>query len=77
MIDMTTKTLQIAMDKAAQLPKAAQEQIGREVLEYVDGIARLREEIDIGVRGLDAGLGRPLDIEEVIREAHRRHANKK
>jgi hypothetical protein len=31
---MTIKTLKLAMEKAAELPEAAQEKIGREVLEY-------------------------------------------
>jgi hypothetical protein len=60
---MKTKTIELALDKAATLPAEAQEQIGRDVLERVDRIARLRAELEIGIRQLDAGLGEPLDIE--------------
>jgi hypothetical protein len=70
---MTTKTLRLAMEKAAALSEAAQEKIGREVLEYVDGMARLRAELEIGIRQLDAGMGEPLDIEEEILRARREY----
>jgi hypothetical protein len=35
--------------------------------------SKLRAEIDIGIRELDAGLGEELDIDDVIREAHEEH----
>lgn len=63
------KTLELAMAKAATLPEAAQEQIGRELLEHIESIEQLRAEIDISIQELDAGLGRELDIEDVIRRA--------
>jgi hypothetical protein len=31
-------------------------------------LARLRAEIEIGIKELDAGLGKPLDIEALIRK---------
>ena len=31
-------------------------------------LKRLRAEIDIGIKELDAGLGRPLDVEALIRK---------
>jgi hypothetical protein len=68
------KTLQLAMTKAASLPEAAQEQLGRELLERIETLAELRAEIEIGVRELDAGLGEELDIEDVIRQARAEHA---
>lgn len=68
------KTLELAIAKAAVLPEAAQEQLGRELLERIDILAKLRAEIDIGVRELDAGQGAPLDIEDVIKEAHAENA---
>jgi len=73
---MKTKTLELAMDKAATLPAATQEQIGREVLERIDRIARLRSELEIGARQLDAGLGEPLDIEEIIATARTQHGRR-
>ena len=69
-----TRTLELAMDKVALLPEAAQEQIGREVLERVERLAELRAELEIGIRQLDAGEGRELDIEEVIKQARTEHA---
>jgi hypothetical protein len=63
------KTLQLALSKMADLPEAAQEQIGRELLERIDALARLRAEIAAGLRELDAGKGEELDIEEFIKQA--------
>jgi len=63
------KTLQIALSKVAGLPEAAQEEIGRELLERIDALARLRAEIAAGLRELDASKGEDLDIEEFIKQA--------
>jgi hypothetical protein len=71
---MRTKTLELAMDKAGALPVETQEQIGREVLERIDRIERLRAELEIGIRQLDAGLGEPLDIEEIITTSRAQYA---
>ena len=60
------------MAKASQLPEAAQELIGRELLERIASLAALRADIQIGIDQLDAGLGGPLDVEEVIRRGRRR-----
>jgi hypothetical protein len=70
------KTLEIAVAKAAELSEAAQEQLGREILERIDALAELRAAIEIGVRQLDAGEGKELDIEEVIRQARREHGQR-
>ena len=74
-VDMV-KTLELAITKAANLPEAAQEQLGRELLERIDTLEGLRAEIEIGIRELDAGMGEELDIEDVIRQAHDEHAKK-
>ncbi len=71
---MTAKVLELAIGKATALPEAAQEQIGRELLERIDALSELRSAIELGVRELDAGKGETLDIEEVIREARTEHA---
>ena len=63
------KTLELALSKAAALAEAAQEQIGRELLERIDALATLRSEIEAGLRELDMGEGRELDIEEFIKQA--------
>ena len=56
------------------LPEAAQEQLGRELLERIEALDQLRSEIEIGLREFDAGLGKELDIEEIIRAARADHA---
>jgi hypothetical protein len=70
---MTTKTLELAMSKASALPEAAQEKIGRDVLESVASLAHLRAEVEIGIRELDAGLGEELRMSDVIRQARKAH----
>ena len=70
------KTLELAISKAANLSEAAQEQLGRELLERIDALAELRAAIEVGLRELDAGLGEELDIEGLIREARDEHARK-
>ena len=74
---MTTKTLKLAMDRAAELPKQAQEEIAREVLERVNGIAYVRAAIEIGVRQLDAGMGRPLDLGRLMRRTRTEYETEK
>ena len=69
-----TKTLELAVAKAAALPEAAQERIAYELLERVDSLSALKAAIDDGIAELDAGLGTPLDIEDIIREAHAEYA---
>lgn len=67
------KALEVAIAKAADLSEAAQEQLGRELLERIDALSRLRADIGVGLRELDGGLGQELDIEDVIQEARREH----
>ena len=59
-----TKILELAVSKASKLSPEAQEQLGRELLERINSLEALRAEIDLGVKELDAGLGKPLDVEE-------------
>ncbi len=70
------KTLELAITKAAALPEAAQEQLGRELLERIESLAELRAEVEIGIRELDAGLGEEIDIEDVVRLARAEHAGR-
>ena len=70
-----TKALQLAMTKAAALPEAAQEQLGRELLERIERLNELRAAVEVGVRELDAGMGEELDIEEFIGQLHREDAS--
>jgi hypothetical protein len=72
MVDIA-KALKEAVDEVATLPKADQEQIGHKLLSHVEKLRGLRADIDTGIRSLDAGKGRELNIEEFIRQANRRH----
>ena len=71
---MPPKTLDEAIAKAHELPEADQERLGRELNEYIDHLRALRSDLDQGLRSLDAGLGRQLDIEDVIARARATHA---
>jgi hypothetical protein len=62
------KVLEQAFAELARLPEADQEQIGRSLLLLVDKIRRVRAELDKGIRSLDAGEGKALDLEEFIRQ---------
>jgi hypothetical protein len=61
------KVLEQAIAEVSALPDADQEQIGRQILSHVEKLRSLRDELDKGVRSLDAGKGRTLDIEDFIR----------
>ena len=68
------KILELAISKAANLPEAAQEMLGRELLKRIDTLVQLRLEIEVGLRELDAGRGENLDVEALIREARDEYA---
>jgi len=68
-----TKVLREAIAKVEALPEAAQEQIARGLIDYVDKLNALRAEVEIGIRQLDAGEGRELDIDQFLRRMHERH----
>jgi hypothetical protein len=61
------KSLEQAIAEVAALPDADQEQIGRQLLSHVEKLRSLREELDKGIRSLDAGKGTAVDIDEFIR----------
>jgi hypothetical protein len=67
------KMLARALAEIATLPEADQEQIGRQLLSHVEKLRQLREELDRGVRSLDAGRGEPLDIEAFLAEQNARY----
>jgi hypothetical protein len=68
------RTLERAMAEVERLPADVQERIGRELLAHVEKLRSLRADIAKGVRSLDRGAGRELDIEDVIKRARRRNA---
>lgn len=65
------KTLERAVAEVARLSESDQEQIGKELLAYVEKLQRLREDLRAGIASLDAGEGRPLDVEAVIARARK------
>ncbi len=74
MVGGMVKMLELAMAKAAALPEAAQEQLGRELLERIETLAALRAEIELGIAELDAGKGEELDLEDFLRQLREEHA---
>jgi hypothetical protein len=62
------RTLEQAIAEVTALPEADQEQIGRQLLSHVEKLRRLREELDKGVRSLDAGMGQSFSIQEFVRQ---------
>ena len=72
-LEAMTKTLELALSKAAALPESAQEELGRELLERIDMLSRLRADIEIGLRELDAGLGTEIEMADLIRQARIEH----
>jgi hypothetical protein len=70
------RTLELAIKKVSGLPEAAQEQLGRELLERVDTLEQLRVKVQEGIAELDSGLGEELDVEALIREIHSDHGGR-
>lgn len=68
-----TKVLREAIAKVEALPEADQDRIAHELIDYLDKLKALRAEVQIGIRQLDAGEGKELDIEDVIRQAREEH----
>ncbi len=73
---MPTKTIDQAIAKVKRLPAAVQRRIAEELDRYVDELASLREKPVRGVRSLDAGLGRELDIDDLIARANAGHVER-
>ena len=71
-----TKVLREAIAKVEALPEAEQDRIARELIDYIEKLSALRADVATGIRELDAGQGRPLDIEDVIRQARAEHGMK-
>jgi hypothetical protein len=67
-----TKVLELAIAEMATLPEADQEEIGQRLLSHIEKLRRLRTDLDHGIRSLDAGAGKPLDIEEFLRQKNER-----
>ena len=70
------KTLELAISKVAALPEAAQEALGKDLLERIEALAALRAEIDAGLADLDAGRSREIDFDSFLRELHEEYAKR-
>jgi hypothetical protein len=70
-----TNALKEAIAEVETLPEAAQQKIGQELLLHVDKVRRLRSELEKGIRSLDHGEGRGLDIEDVIKRGRAQHGS--
>jgi hypothetical protein len=66
------KALDQAIAEIETLPEAEQEEIGRRLLSHMQKLRQLREEIDKGIRSLQAGQGKPLDIAAFLDQQHGR-----
>ena len=55
------------------MPEAAQEKIGRKLLDYVEKLNALRADLEIDVRHLEAGESKEMDIDDLLRRARERH----
>jgi toxin ParE1/3/4 len=62
-----TNTLKHAVAEVERLPREDQEIIGRQVLTHVEKLRALRGDIDAGMRSLNAGEGKVLDMKDVCR----------
>ena len=72
-----TKTISLVLKKISKLPLATQDEIGFEILDRIAAWEELREKIAVGIRELDAGLGRPLNRKTLIAEFRKLHAKRK
>ena len=69
-----TRTLELALAKAAELPEAAQDALGLDLLDRIAALAKLRADLQVGIDDLDAGRSREIDFEDFLEELHREHA---
>jgi hypothetical protein len=69
-----TKLFERAAAEVAKLPEPEQDRIGQELIAHLEKLRRLRSDIDEGLRSLNAGEGRELDIEAVIARGRLRNA---
>ena len=73
---MPTKTLDQVVAKAKLLSALDQQRIAQKLDRYVDDLAKVREKLDAGAQSLDAGLGREVDIEDLIARANAGYAKR-
>jgi hypothetical protein len=61
-----SKLLNRAVENVQDLPPTGQDRIARDLTRYVDDLQRLRTDLREGLKSLDEGHGKELDIEAVI-----------
>ena len=71
-----TNTLKQAIQRVSELPPAAQEQIGEELLLHVENVRRLRSQLETGADSLDHNGERVLKMADVIQRARAQHDTK-
>jgi hypothetical protein len=69
MVAAMTKQLAQVFAEIEKLSETEQERIAEELGAYLRKLHDLREELDRGLRSLEAGAAKELDIEEVIARA--------
>ena len=72
-----SKLLTAGIKEIKKLPPEMQDNVGMDLIEHAVAWRELKEKIMDVARELDAGLGRPLDKKEFMKEFRRRHAKKK
>lgn len=72
-----TKTLTQAFERASGLPEETQEYIGQAVLNRIHVLERLRAQIAIGMRELDAGKRIKINPDAFIKEMRKKYAKGK
>jgi hypothetical protein len=65
--------LKDAIAEAARLPESDQERIGTELLAHIEKLRALRADLASGIRSLDEGRGKALEIDDVIARARKNH----
>jgi hypothetical protein len=70
-----TKVLDDAIAEVARLPESDREAIGRELLAHVEKLRALRADLATGLRSLDRGEGREIDVIRVIGRARREYGD--
>jgi hypothetical protein len=54
--------LERAVKAAEQLPEELREKLGEDLLHYIDRYLALRDDLELGLRQLDAGEGIPGEV---------------
>jgi len=67
------RNLELAIAELEKSGDADQQDIAQRLLSHVEKLRKLRSEVDRGMRSLDAGEGRRLDIDDFLRRKNLGH----